>query len=528
MTTDRHTAEALDELLGRCPGALVAALGPDGIVPFPTSVPLHGQAVFDALQGIDVFSPETQLVVLEAWGRCRHEPMVSVDAHLLAEPDRLVPLHFFDVREEHGVHVVVLEGADVDLVWRSLDARATQRRPSARVTRDASAVFTTVDAGTTAMLGWPPEALIGRPTIDFVHPDDTERAIEGWLTMRSGTGSGRQAVRFRHADGHYLWVEVTNDNQLDDPAIGVVRSDLVDISEEMARLEELQQRERQLARLAEALPIGICHLRVDGEAVYSNEPFVDLLGPTDGRTALVMNVMSDDRPQLSARLDQALAGLAGELEVGVLHGIEERRCELSFRPLRGEADGIEPAREIDGVIVCASDVTDRSRLRSELEHRATHDALSGCLNRGAAVSALEAALLTSPRVTVAYIDLDGFKAVNDELGHAAGDDLLRVVASRLRTVVRSGDLIGRIGGDEFIIICPQTSVAVDEQELVTRLGGALNSDITFAGRWLPLRASVGVVTSEPGESDAEALLTRADAAMYRAKGRADRQYSLIS
>jgi diguanylate cyclase (GGDEF)-like protein len=214
---------------------------------------------------------------------------------------------------------------------------------------------------------------------------------------------------------------------------------------------------------------------------------------------------------VDAALRQAMSGRSGELEVGVLQGREERRCELTFRPMAGDSGGV------DGVIVCAADVTDRSRLRAELEHRASHDALSGCLNRGATVAALERALRIHPRVAVVYLDLNGFKAINDELGHAAGDELLRIAAARLRTVIRSQDVVGRIGGDEFVVICPEGPGAFDETELVTRLSEATNADVVFARHRIELRASLGVAFSLPGEVDAEAVLIRADAAMYRAK-----------
>ena len=92
------------------------------------------------------------------------------------------------------------------------------------------------------------------------------------MAMRAGEGTGRVRVRYRHANGHYVWLEVTNDNRLEDPEFGCVLSEMVDISDEMAQLEALRDRERLLARLAEALPIGICHLRPDREVVYSNEP----------------------------------------------------------------------------------------------------------------------------------------------------------------------------------------------------------------------------------------------------------------
>jgi diguanylate cyclase (GGDEF)-like protein/PAS domain S-box-containing protein len=279
----------------------------------------------------------------------------------------------------------------------------------------------------------------------------------------------------------------------------------------MAHIEALRDREQHLARLAEALPIGVCHLRAEGEVAYSNEPFGALLGAVDSREALVRRVVAADRAQVQAALALALRGRPSDLEVGVVQDAEWRCCELTFRPLTGD-DG-----SVDGVIVCAADITDRSRLRRELEHRADHDDLSGCLNRAASVEALDRALKTSGRVAVAYIDLDNFKRVNDDLGHAAGDELLRVAASLLRGATRSHDHLGRMGGDEFIVICTNVGGPLEANELVTRLSMVLNVDVTFAGQRIPLRASVGVAVSEPGELDAEALLVKADSAMYEQK-----------
>jgi diguanylate cyclase (GGDEF)-like protein/PAS domain S-box-containing protein len=514
--TSTTADDALDALLRRNPNALVAALGPNGMAPFPDSVERHGQTVFDRGVGMELVAPEDQVLVLDAWSRSGQEPVVRLDVHLVADPERLTPVHLFDVRAAHGVHVVVLEAADPELVSQSAGIRAALRRRAARVARDGLAVFLEVDDATTELLGWTAEELVGRRTVELVHPDDAERAIDAWMAMRSGTDTGRTRARYRHADGHYVWVEVTNDNRLQDPELGCVLSELVDISAEMAQVEELRDRERQLARLAGALPIGVCHVRADGEVLYCNEPLTALLGAIDSRAALVRSVIEVDRRGVNLALSYALRDRPVDLEVGVLQGVEERRCELTFRPVTNDVG------DIDGVIVCAADVTDRSRLRAELEHRASHDALSGCLNRAATVAALEQALLTSPWVALAYIDLDGFKAVNDELGHAAGDELLRVAAARLQSVTRHTDRLGRIGGDEFVVICPQLHGAFEASELVARLSAALNDDVSFAGRQIPLRASIGVALSVPGDFDAEAVLVRADAAMYEAKGRARR------
>jgi len=287
----------------------------------------------------------------------------------------------------------------------------------------------------------------------------------------------------------------------------------VDVTEEVAHLEQLRERERNLARLSEALPIGVCHLRAEGDIAYSNEPLVSLLGDLACSEDLVRSVAGADRERVTLAITQALRGRSADLEVGVFHGLEERRCDLTFRPLFTDGG------ELDGVIVCAADVTDKSRLRVELEHRASHDALTGCLNRAAALTALETALRTSSEVAVAYIDLDHFKAINDDLGHAAGDELLRVAAARLRNAIRSQDRIGRMGGDEFIVISPQGHGPFEAAGLAARLREVINADVTFARQRIPLRASVGVATSRPGELDAEAVLMRADAAMYDAKRR---------
>lgn len=510
----------VDSLLQQHPSALIAAMGGDGRrVPVPASVPLCGQHEFAGRSGLELIAPKDQLTFIAAWERSLTEPLVCLDVHLGSDLDRTVTVYFIDARPEHGVHLLLAVAEDPAFVLAAAAAHEATTRPVAHVRKDAVSVILGVDDATTLLLGWKADDLIGRRTIDFVHPDDVQRAIDGWMEMRSGDGSGRLRVRYRHAHGHYVWVEVTNHNQLDDPDVGCVVSEMVDISVEMAQLEALRDRERLLGRLAEALPIGVCHLRLDREVVYSNEPLLALLGPVDNVETLVASVATVDRPAVEFALDQALQGHAGNLEVSVIHDRWQRRCELTFRTMTSDSGSV------DGVIMCAADVTDRSRLRSELEHRASHDALSGCLNRAATVAALDCALREVERVAVAYIDLDHFKTTNDDFGHAAGDELLRVAAARLRSAARADDQIGRIGGDEFVVICGLRDGVVDAATLVDRLTNAINGDVDFANQRIPLRASVGAAVSIPGDLDAETVLTRADAAMYEVKRRSRAQMS---
>jgi len=494
------------------PDAIVAAFGPGGrLVPVPQSVPLSGQHEFGAPSGLELVVPEDQPAVIEAWTRAQTEALVCISARLLADPEHPATIRLFDVRAEHGVHVLVAECGDLDVVLRSGEIRASLRRRVARVKKDGLAVFLEVDEATTALLGWRADELVGRSTADFVHPDDRQRAIDNWLEMRSEAGARRVRLRMRHARGDHVWIEVVNDNHLDDPAVGCVLSEMVDISEEMSTLEALHDRERLLARLAEALPIGICQLRANREVAYANQPLLDLLGPVESVDTLLRAVNELDRPLVANAVDRAFDGIASTVEVALGRTLE-RRCEFTLRVMYGD-DGRR-----DGVVVCTADVTDRSRLRDELEHRANHDPLTDCLNRTATEIAVDRLLRETPTVVVAFIDLDGFKNVNDQIGHAAGDELLRVAARRLRSVLRAGDVLGRFGGDEFVVVCRghrDGSVAPDA--LAGRLRSAMNGDVVFGGQRIPMRASIGVVVSNEGELDMESLLQRADTAMYESK-----------
>jgi diguanylate cyclase (GGDEF)-like protein len=189
-----------------------------------------------------------------------------------------------------------------------------------------------------------------------------------------------------------------------------------------------------------------------------------------------------------------------------------RRCTLRLRPLT-DRKGI-----VNGAVVCVEDVTASVQLRAELERRASHDLLTRLLNRASALAALEGALASQGRRGTAaiFIDLDDFKGVNDRLGHLAGDELLRTVADRLAITVRGGDPLGRIGGDEFLVVCPGMAGPKPALEVADRIAHALRQPARLAGATLELRASVGVAhTRRPVRADL--LVQHADAAMYCSK-----------
>jgi diguanylate cyclase (GGDEF)-like protein len=170
----------------------------------------------------------------------------------------------------------------------------------------------------------------------------------------------------------------------------------------------------------------------------------------------------------------------------------------------------------------ASSALENRRLERQLKHQAFHDTLTGLANRALFSDRVDHALhRRSPegaKLCVLFLDLDDFKVVNDTLGHAAGDEVLAVVADRLRTCLRPFDTAARLGGDEFAVLLEDTELA-DAVAVAQRIIGALDEAMTLDAGEVAVHGSIGIVSAEPDVADADALLASADVAMYSAKER---------
>jgi diguanylate cyclase (GGDEF)-like protein len=206
--------------------------------------------------------------------------------------------------------------------------------------------------------------------------------------------------------------------------------------------------------------------------------------------------------------------------------------ELAVRAVREGAQDFLVKERTDGRLLARAlrHAVERKRIENELARQALHDALTGLPNRALFFDRLVQALSRLDRGTgclaVLFVDLDGFKAVNDSLGHPAGDRLLGEVAARLAAVLRAGDTAARYGGDEFLALCDSLSGVAEAERVAGRIARELERPYLLDGETLRVRVSVGVAVGCDGRDDPDALVRDADAAMYAVKSRGGGAFAL--
>ena len=224
-------------------------------------------------------------------------------------------------------------------------------------------------------------------------------------------------------------------------------------------------------------------------------------------------------PDDAAQAAAFLAHMAGRRHVGVPVEWRWRHRDGSWRYAETVATNLLDDPNVGGLVLTTRDISERKRHEQQLAEQAERDALTGLANRARFRSRVEAALARGDDrapVSVLYLDLDNFKAVNDRLGHAAGDALLLAAAGRLRACMRDGNTPARLGGDEFAVLWEAGGPPEGAAQLAERIVAALSAPFSLGGRQVAIGTSVGIAAAVPAES-ADELLHRADLAMYAAK-----------
>ncbi|MCU0262430.1 MAG: EAL domain-containing protein [Candidatus Nanopelagicales bacterium] len=264
--------------------------------------------------------------------------------------------------------------------------------------------------------------------------------------------------------------------------------------------------ESPIAILRVARPPGGPGIVLDANpaaAALLDRPLRDVLGcPLDdlipGVDSVTASLTSPGRP----------------IRLPVLEGSGDRWAAVSISPLSASDAAGHPLQ-----LVILHDVTDQWTTRARLDRQAREDPLTGLINRGELLRQIAEVTDESggPHVAIIFVDLDGFKMVNDTRGHQVGDELLIAVARRIRAAVRPEDSLARIGGDEFVVLCPRLAEPQEVQSIAERVRATLDQPVTVEGRSHRISMSVGIALARADAIDPADLLRQADMAMYRAK-----------
>jgi diguanylate cyclase (GGDEF)-like protein/PAS domain S-box-containing protein len=393
----------------------------------------------------------------------------------------------------------------------------------------------------TDVFGWTAKEVLGRTVAEVLVPPRLRPAHDAGLRRFLASGERKLPARVElsalHRDGHEIPVELS---------LSALRWEggwhfhafVRDISERRAAQAALVEAERRFRVAFDMAPVGMALTSLEdedlGRLLRVNRALSGILGYTvqelEQRT-LADVTHPDDRASLQ-ELTQRLHHTAvdGDTQPGDVADPDG----LTFQKRALHADGhllwveLHTSAIDDAVGAChyavtqVDDVTDRRAETERLSALALQDPLTGLANRSLLADRLDQALTRTARtyrpVAVLMCDLDGFKPVNDTYGHAAGDEILREVAGRLREVVRASDTVARTGGDEFVVLCEDLDQEVTAEVVGRRIRVRLRDPYVLAdGTVVELSGSVGIATGAGPNLDADALLEEADRAMYAAK-----------
>lgn len=361
------------------------------------------------------------------------------------------------------------------------------------------------------------QTVVGRSHYEIV-PDVPERWKEAHRRGLAGETLKADEDRFERADGKVQWIkwEVVPWRRGDGSVGGIML-----FAEDITRQKETQERLRLSASVFTGAREGITITDLDGTILDVNDAFTRITGY--------------QREEVLGRNPRMLkSGLQSRDFYEQMWGSIRRDGHWSGEIWNRSKNGdifaemltINAIRDADGkatqYVSLFSDITEIKRHAQQLEHVAHYDALTGLPNRVLCANRLRQAMAQSLRnkqmLAVAYFDLDGFKAINDQHGHSIGDALLTAIAFRMRRVMREGDTFGRLGGDEFAAVLLDVIDAESIAPALRRMLAAAAEEVQIGDVYLRLSASCGVTFyPQTEEVDADVLLRQAGQAMYQAK-----------
>jgi diguanylate cyclase (GGDEF)-like protein/PAS domain S-box-containing protein len=384
------------------------------------------------------------------------------------------------------------------------------------VRADADGTIRWVSSSVVGLLGWQPEQLLGRRLSDLSAPDAEPPDV--------AAPPGRR--RLHRPDGTFLWMDVVVRTLLDDD--GAVFASVTwcrDVSTHVEAEERLAASEAHFRLLAENVSDVVVLIGSDGSTVEWVSPSLTEMTGWSPEEWIGHSITEFGHPdELGDFAADRNRFRAGQLSLD--HGAWVSRSRQlakdgTFHWIETHTRGlVDPDGSRQGAVLSFRVVDTEVDFERELERRARLDDLTGVLKRDAAMRRLEGAQAdqrqTGGSRAVLFVDVDAFKSVNDEHGHAAGDALLRALADRIVDAVRSEDTVARMGGDEFLVLLEGVHSQDQALALAEKIRAVAAEPVDVADGAVSASVSIGVTLGRDGES-ADALVARADAAMYEAK-----------
>ena len=386
--------------------------------------------------------------------------------------------------------------------------------------------------------------MIGRRIMDIVSGAEKAgiRIVDDWgepviehpviTTLRTGEARVGVIHGIVRPEGDTTWVRINSLPVMGDEGVEAVAASVADITDTRKAttnlhdaLAALRQERTFLQVLLDNLEEGIVACDEEGRLTLFNPASRRFHGIPDdvdpvGRMPSAGGLRHTDGSSMVAEENPLLRALAGEEVRESELVVENRHGERRVVVANGQALYDEDGRKL-GAVIAMHDVTEHKRQQAQLAELALHDPLTGLANRHLLDDRLRGALDRMRRgiggVGLVMLDLDDFKAVNDNYGHDVGDDVLIAVARRIQATVRPQDTVARLGGDEFVVVCEVDGGHEEIERIAGRVTEALAEPYRLDGRNLTVLASVGGVLVEDPNMDSSKLLSQADDDMYRVK-----------
>jgi len=308
----------------------------------------------------------------------------------------------------------------------------------------------------------------------------------------------------------------------------------IDITERRAAEIGMREAQERFRGAFDNAPIGMCLVGPKGRFMQVNQALCDILGYSESE--LLQRTVADvTHPDDVALSNAAISDLASG-RINKFH--TEKRYMHADGRVMWALTSVSMLRGSEGrqgyAVAQIQDISDRRAAEEQLVHQATHDPLTGLPNRVLLMDRLQVELSRGRQesrtcTAVVFVDLDGFKAINDSLGHDVADRVLVEVAHRLRREVRPSDTVARLGGDEFVIMCPGmvSGEPGADVEVGERLMRAVTRPIVIDTKEVTVTASIGIAYAAGAHATAEDLIRDADTAMYQAKARGKNRYDVF-